>query len=89
MDGNINNLCVDNYTTVEFSDIRRNAVARRKVSDSLVNTMLANCGLYSSDYIAEALSLSGKTVTDVIFGNGPYKGVGDRALYAGNIRSAR
>lgn len=65
------------------------AWGRKKLPVGVVNTILANAGRYSTDYIGEALWISWLLVTRVILGKSWYDKVGDRSQYAMNIRASR
>lgn len=89
VDWNTYNLAVGNITINWWKDVIKKNVYGRSVSDWVINIILANCGRFSSPYIAKALDISETTVERVINWIGSYSRRWDRVGYAGNIRSSR
>lgn len=83
-----NKLHTSNWIFEKFKWFK-NAGWRKKLAVWVVNTILANCGSYSTEYIGKALGISGRLVSRVILGNLWYDMVWDRQQYALNIRASR
>ena len=83
-----NRLHTANWICEDFKWFK-NAGWRKKLPLWVINTILANCGSYSSEYIAKALDLWRATVSRVILGKFGYESLWDRDQYALNIRSSR
>lgn len=83
-----NKFHVDNWIA-QRTDYSMLKWGRKKISEWLVNTMLANAGSYSTEYIGKALGVSWRFVAKVLLWSRWYDKVWDRQKYMSNIRASR
>lgn len=84
-----NRFHVANWSAYVPATYKRSSWWRKPLAVWVINTILANAGSFSTDYIAEALWISAVVVTRVILWEWKYATLWDRFSYWLNIRASR